>query len=265
MPNSQPKVLAETPDYVAIRKPTGMHSHAQSLDEYGTALGWIAAKYPECAIAADPRKPFEGKLIHRLDQGTSGVLVCARTLNGWQALRKAWEDRESVEKVYLAWVDGTGMPVGETRIPLCHDPKSAKRMTLALPLQSLRSSKSLPARTAFQPVREQDGRTLMIVRIFTGLMHQIRVTLTAAGHPIIGDAVYKKAKARDNEALLASLMPVDDYTKKLFTTISKKIKDADELQERSSSTKESQFALHAYWLRVPGIRGPLGDGVFSPI
>src|SRR4029078_8496414 len=88
---------------VAVNKPAGIPSHPLRTGEKGTLANALVARFPECAGAADD--PGEAGLGHRLDNGTSGVLLAARRHDVWLALRAALRDA-SCEKHYLAEVVG---------------------------------------------------------------------------------------------------------------------------------------------------------------
>src|SRR5690606_9440809 len=95
-------VLVERADLVAIAKPAGIPSQPLRASERGTAANGIAARWPECATIGDD--PRDGGLAHRLDIGTSGVLVAARSRETYRELRAAFGDGR-VEKQYLAITD----------------------------------------------------------------------------------------------------------------------------------------------------------------
>src|SRR5215468_8158664 len=76
-------VLREEPDLIFMAKPPGQPSHPLQPGELGTAANALAARHPECAAASED--PREGGLVHRLDTGTTGVLVAARSREAWQA------------------------------------------------------------------------------------------------------------------------------------------------------------------------------------
>ena len=122
-------VLHEDAALVALDKPGGMPGHALDPRQRGTAAAFLLARYPEMAGIGDPLAPG---LVHRLDGGTSGVLVAARTPEAHRALRAALRAR-AVEKRYLAWVAGDASALEGARIalPLAHDPHDRRRMVPA--------------------------------------------------------------------------------------------------------------------------------------
>src|SRR3569623_3058183 len=96
-------VLLARADLVAIDKPAGVPSQPLRAGELGTVANFVVARWPECAAIGDD--PRAGGLVHRLDIGTSGVLIAARSPDAYRRLRDAFGSGQ-VEKHYLALVDG---------------------------------------------------------------------------------------------------------------------------------------------------------------
>jgi 23S rRNA pseudouridine1911/1915/1917 synthase len=169
-------ILVEHTELVAIAKPAGVPSQPLRAGELGTMANAIAFRFPECvAIGDDPR---DGGLVHRLDIGTSGVLVVARTLEAYRALRAAFA-AGMVVKHYLAITDGR--PVASE----C-DASLAQRGKRAV----VDAADGLPAYTeiAVEGVSSAHARVRCIGR--TGRMHQVRAHLAHVGAPITGDTLY---------------------------------------------------------------------------
>ena len=173
-------ILVEHTDLVAIAKPAGVPSQPLRAGELGTIANALAFRFPECvAIGDDPR---DGGLVHRLDIGTSGVLIAARTLDSYRALRAAF-GAGMVVKHYLAITDGR--PVArECDAPLA---QRGKRAVVDL-------AEGLPAYTEFAVERAAPGSAPAhaAVRCIarTGRMHQVRAHLAHVGAPLTGDALY---------------------------------------------------------------------------
>jgi len=169
-------VLHADPRLVAVAKPAGVPSQPLRAGERGTAAGAIVARFPECAgVGDDPR---EAGLIHRLDIGTSGVLITARDGATWRSLRGALR-AGTVTKQYLALVQGHAVD-GGSDAPLT---QRGKRVVLD-------HAGGLPAETRWQVVERLPAHTLLRVTATTGRMHQVRAHLAAAGTPVAGDALY---------------------------------------------------------------------------
>ena len=168
---------------IAMVKPFGVPTHPLRAGERGTLANALVARFPECAAASDD--PREGGVAHRLDVDTSGVLLAARTPEDWRALRRAFASGQ-VEKEYWALVDGAPPDDGEVRAPLAH---AGARKMRALDDDSL-ELRSRQALTRFHTLQRGPGAALVRVTTSTGRMHQVRVHLAHAGHPLYGDALY---------------------------------------------------------------------------
>jgi len=169
-------VLAERSELVAVAKPAGVPSQPLRAGELGTMANAIAFRFPECvAIGDDPR---DGGLVHRLDIGTSGVLIAARTPEAHRALRAAF-GAGMVVKHYLAITDGR--PVAhECDAPLA---QRGKRAVVDL-------AEGLPAYTEITVEHTLPGHALVRCVARTGRMHQVRAHLAHVGAPLTGDALY---------------------------------------------------------------------------
>ncbi len=173
-------VLHEDEALVAFDKPPGMASQPLVAGERGTLAGRIVARYPECAGAgADPR---EAGLVHRLDTGTTGVIVAARSRASWDALREAFRGGQ-VHKEYLALAQGLIDRETEIDLPIAHDHAAGG-------VRAGDREGALPAYTVVVPLASSAGRTLVRCELRTGRMHQIRAHLGARGWPIVGDERY---------------------------------------------------------------------------
>jgi 23S rRNA pseudouridine1911/1915/1917 synthase len=169
-------VLVERPELIAIAKPPGMPSQPLRAGELGCAANAIAARWPECAALGDD--PRDGGLVHRLDVGTSGVLVAARTEAGYRALREAFH-AGTVAKEYLAIV--CGRPVSRE----CDAPLAQRGDHVRVDYTD-----GLPAVTSFTVERATETHALVRCIARTGRMHQVRAHLAQVGAPIVGDALY---------------------------------------------------------------------------
>jgi len=195
-----PPVVYEDEDLLVLNKPSGMPSIPLDSRESETAVGVALARHPELKNIG--RGGLEPGILHRLDTGTSGLLVFARTPREFERLSSLWSTREII-KTYRAQVSGrepaSGSPVtGTIDLPLAHSAKSAKRMVVIGP-QARKSSyrgRVLPARTLIKTVIAL-GHDLwdLTIEIETGVMHQIRCHLANQGFPILGDPIYGGLKA----------------------------------------------------------------------
>ncbi|MEO8704781.1 MAG: RluA family pseudouridine synthase [Kofleriaceae bacterium] len=189
-------VLVERADLVAIDKPVGMPSQPLRAGERGTVANAIAARWPECiAIGDDPR---DGGLVHRLDIGTSGILVAARTAEAYRALRDAF-GAGTIAKTYLAIVDNR--PVSrDSDAPLV---QRGKRVAVD-------HTEGLAAYTQFTVEKESAAHALVRCAAQTGRMHQVRAHLAHVGSPITGDTLYGGTAAEGGFFLHAATMTLPD-------------------------------------------------------
>jgi 23S rRNA pseudouridine1911/1915/1917 synthase len=169
-------VVHEDASLVAVDKPGGMPSHPLDPREGGTVVAFLLARYPETAALA-------GGLVHRLDTGTSGLLLAARSSAAWAALRAAFRAR-AVEKRYLALVAGRAGDA-TVDVPLAHDPRDPRRMIAARP-----GLRAWPAESRITRIASDGETSLVAVVMRTGVTHQIRVHLAELGHPVLGDRLY---------------------------------------------------------------------------
>ena len=190
------RILYEDDAVIAVDKPAGMPTHARRLSDRGTVANFLAGRHPESRSASP--NPLEAGLVHRLDSGTSGVIIAARTRTAYEALRRAFRER-SVHKEYLALVVGDVAQPGRAEAAIAHAPRHPRRMCVCPNPESARALKARAAVTSYRPVTRFGSATLLAVRIETGIRHQIRVHLAGIGHPVIGDPLYGRDIAQPLE------------------------------------------------------------------
>ncbi len=169
-------ILVERPDWIAVNKPAGIPSQPLRAGELGTIANAVVARFPECAAIGDD--PRDGGLVHRLDIGTSGVLIAARTAEAYARLREAFGAGQ-VEKQYLAITDQR--PVSRE----CDAPLAQRGNHVAVD-----HTDGLAAHTAFVVERATAHHALVRCLASTGRMHQVRAHLAHVGSPITGDTLY---------------------------------------------------------------------------
>ena len=172
---------------LVINKPGRMPCHPLRSGERDTVMNAIAAAYPEAAAVGD--KPNEGGLAHRLDNGTSGALIIARTGAAFMAMRSAIREGRVV-RLYQALVSGRLEESVEITAPIAHHPKDPRKMIAVVGSADLRDLGARPAATVVEPIRSYRGFTLVAVKPRTGSRHQIRVHLASIGMPLAGDILY---------------------------------------------------------------------------
>ncbi|MFL5318449.1 MAG: RluA family pseudouridine synthase [Myxococcaceae bacterium] len=180
----QLEVLHEDDDLLFVNKPAHRPSHPLKPGETGTVANAIVAMRPECGQAAED--PREGGLCHRLDVETSGVLLAAKNRAAWDAMRKAFSERGGVDKRYWALVTGPIADDGEIELPLRHHARHSDRVEPA----AEGGPGAREAYSEFKVLAREGERSLVEVRIHTGVLHQVRAHLAAIGAPLVGDALY---------------------------------------------------------------------------
>ena len=168
-------------DVIVVAKPAGLVVHPGAGHATGTLVNGLLARFAEIASVGDPLRPG---IVHRLDRDTSGLLAVARSVRGYESLVAQLADR-SVDRLYRALVWGRpSSPRGMIDAPIGRS--GARRTRMAV------RSAGKEARTEYEVV-ESFARplcSLLECRLETGRTHQIRVHLSAIGHPVVGDGTY---------------------------------------------------------------------------
>jgi 23S rRNA pseudouridine1911/1915/1917 synthase len=179
-------VLEET-HFVVVDKPAGMACHPLRPDERGTLVGALLARYPEMAEVGHAQR--EAGLVHRLDIGTSGLVVCARTTHAFDTLSRflragRWDKR------YQAVVAGQPRVGDRFAAPLIASAKDPSRVVVADP----EDTGAWQAETEVLAVEPAGSHALVEVRAPRARRHQVRVHLAHAGHALVGDTLYGGAE-----------------------------------------------------------------------
>lgn len=186
-------VLFEDADLIVVDKPAGMVVHPAPGHPRGTLVNALLHHcHGELAGIGGVLRPG---IVHRLDRGTSGVLVAAKTDRAHRGLAEQFA-LHSIERVYRTFVRGLPRAsAGRIDRPIGRHPDDRQRM-------SVRTRSGRPAATNWLVVgRDRDrGIAALEIRPETGRTHQIRVHLASAGLPVVGDVVY--GRARGDEAIL---------------------------------------------------------------
>ena len=182
-------IVYEDEDVIVVDKPAGMVVHPAPGNPDRTLVNALIA---HCGASlkgiGGVQRPG---IVHRLDKDTSGLMVAAKTETAHQSLVAQFAAR-SVERVYAALVWGVPKPrQGEISGAIGRSRADRKKMAVL-------KSGGRPALTRYQVTRVymEGAISLLDCRLATGRTHQIRVHLTASGHPLVGDPVYGRARAR---------------------------------------------------------------------
>ena len=186
------RIVYEDPDVVVLDKPAGMVVHPGAGHAGGTVVNALLHHVKDLSGIGGEARPG---IVHRLDRGTSGLMVVAKHDRAHQELARQFHDRE-VEKEYMALVWGVVQAGRRIDAPIGRDPNDRQKM-------STRARRARSAVTRVTFARHFKGATFVKVAISTGRTHQIRVHLSTIGHPIVGDQTYGGVHRRVGDNLRA--------------------------------------------------------------
>ena len=174
------RILYEDVDLIVVDKPAGMVVHPAAGHASGTLVNALLHHVGDLSGVGGEKRPG---IVHRLDRGTSGLMVVAKHDASHVELSRQFRDRE-VEKEYVALVWGAVQGGRRIDAPIGRDPSNRKKMSA----RARRSREAVTRIVRAEPL----GRALTLARvaIHTGRTHQIRVHLSAIGHPVVGDPLY---------------------------------------------------------------------------
>lgn len=179
------KVIYQDAHLIAIDKPSGMVVHPGAGNRAHTLVSALLHHFPEIEGIGPEEKPG---IVHRLDKETSGVILVARTEKAYQELQRQFKAR-AVTKIYLGLVWGkVSREEGRITWAIGRHMKHGERM-------SVKTNKPRVAETHYRVIKQLGEVTLLELRPVTGRTHQIRVHLSASGHPVVGDSRYGRKKA----------------------------------------------------------------------
>lgn len=172
-------VVHDDEDVVVVDKPVGVAAHPSPGWTGPTVVGALtAAGYRVSTSGAAERQG----IVHRLDVGTSGLMVVAKSERAYTALKRAFKER-TVDKVYHALVQGHPEPsTGTIDAPIGRHPSSDWKFAVV--------ADGKPSVTHYELLEAMPAASLEEVHLETGRTHQIRVHFSALRHPLVGDLTY---------------------------------------------------------------------------
>ena len=173
------QIVHDEPSFVVVMKPVGVAAHPSVGWTGPTVLGALAASGFRVSTSGQPER--QG-IVQRLDVGTSGLMVVAKTEAAYSVLKQAFRDR-TVDKTYHAVVQGLMDPiVGTIDAPIGRHPGSAWKFAV--------TADGKPSITHYETIEAFRYASLLEIHLETGRTHQIRVHTSAQGHPCVGDPLY---------------------------------------------------------------------------
>ena len=206
-------------DFVIVNKPAGLIvHHSDKTSDDVTLVNGLLYKFKELNEFEDKERPG---IVHRLDKGTSGLLIIARNIKSHIKLSSMFKERE-VKKTYLAIVKGHPTKTGRIDFPVGRHPAQRHLMSHLSPFGK-------EALTYYDVLKYYDDYSLVAVHIVTGRTHQIRVHFAATGHGLIGDSMYGFLSKDISRPALHAWKISFDYKDKTFNYLKSVPKDFQKL------------------------------------
>lgn len=203
MVHTIPDTIYEDADIVAINKPAGLIVHSDGRTVEPSVAQWVLEKYPEAKEVGEPWTSPQGEvvlrpgIVHRLDRGTSGVLILAKTQAAYEFLKKQFQDR-TTEKVYRTFVYGhPSADAGVIEAEIVRIRSVPPRWGVARRGEGKKERAAITAWHVLERGADNDTgekATYLEVCPKTGRTHQIRVHLKSINHPVVADPLYAKGR-----------------------------------------------------------------------
>jgi 23S rRNA pseudouridine1911/1915/1917 synthase len=172
-------IVHDDDDIVVVDKPPGVAAHPSVGGDGPPGVGALAGAGFRIATSGAAER---AGVVHRLDVGTSGLMVVAKTEHAYSALKRAFHDRE-VKKIYHAVVQGHPDPLaGTIDAPIGRHPGASWKFAI--------TADGKPSVTHYETLEAFPSASLLEIELETGRTHQIRVHMAAQRHPCVGDAMY---------------------------------------------------------------------------
>ena len=173
------RIVHDDDDVVVIDKPVGVAAHPSVGWDGPTVLGALAAAGFRISTSGASER---AGIVHRLDAGTSGLMVVAKSERAYTELKRQFHDRE-VNKIYHAVVQGYPDPLaGTIDAPIGRHPGASWKFAV--------TADGKPSITHYETLEAFRSAALLEIHLETGRTHQIRVHMAAQKHPCVGDSMY---------------------------------------------------------------------------
>jgi 23S rRNA pseudouridine1911/1915/1917 synthase len=180
------RTVFEDEELLVVDKPSGLVVHPGTGNETGTLVNGLVARYPQIKDVGQPERPG---IVHRLDKSTSGLMVVAKTVTGYEALVEMMAEHQ-VSRTYTALVHGIiESGKGVIDAPIGRSVIHATQMALSASGKEAVTRYEVKSRFA-APLKA----TLVELNLETGRTHEIRVHMKAIGHPVVGDELYSRRR-----------------------------------------------------------------------
>ena len=186
MPGVDVPIVYVDDDVIVVDKPAGLVVHPGAGVQRGTLVNGLLARFPDLAGVGDPTRPG---IVHRLDKGTSGLMVVARTQAALRRVGRPASGAIGRPPIPSARVGEPGHGEGSVDAPIGRSQRTPTRMVV--------SARGKEARTRYEVLESFSDPvevSLLECRLETGRTHQIRVHLAAIGHAVVGDDRYDGAR-----------------------------------------------------------------------
>ncbi len=184
-PHKGVHVITESNDWMALHKPSGVHTHPHGYDQEANLIGWLASQAELTWMIGVNHENYDRGALWRLDLETSGVVVVAKNDEFYDRVRGEFSSLVK-KKYYLAVVEGE-MQSSQLANKLTASEKKGRKM--------IQDPRGHEASLKVSPILRGENTTVVLLELNQGLRHQIRAQLSLAGFPILGDELYGGTKA----------------------------------------------------------------------